>query len=310
MSAVKTDHIMGSLLGLALGDALGAPHEGGMLERALWAIVGTHKGRCRWTDDTQMTIDVIESLIEYGDLEQDDLALRFSQSYRWSRGYGPGAAKILKRLRHGLSWESANRSVYPDGSYGNGGAMRTPAVGLFFAADSEQQLINAASDAALVTHAHPLGIEGAVLIAQTTALAYKAVSSQAIIEKLCQQVKSTEYLTKLNQARRWLQGDDLVTPQMVVAQLGNGIAATESCVTAIYIAMAFRDRSFDELMNFTIKLSGDVDTIAAMACAIWGAARGIDGLPEVQLQRLEQYEQLKVLTQSFAAAIDNHQARR
>lgn len=301
---------MGSLLGLALGDALGAPHEGGILERALWAVVGTHKGRRRWTDDTQMTIDVIESLIEHGNLEQDDLALRFAQSHRWSRGYGPGAAKILKRIRRGLSWASANRSVYPDGSYGNGGAMRAPAVGLFFAADSERQLINAASDAALVTHAHPLGIEGAVLIAQTTALAYKAVSSPTIIEQLCQQSKSTEYLTKLNQARRWLQREDIVTPQMVVARLGNGIAATESCVTAIYIAMAFRDHSFDELMRFTIKLSGDVDTIAAMACAIWGAARGIDGLPKVQLQRLEQYEQLKVLTRLFAVAISNHQARR
>ena len=86
-----TDKTIGSILALALGDAFGARYEGGPLERALWALIGTKNGRRRWTDDTRMTIDVIESLITRGRVDQQDLAGRFARSYRWSRGYGPGA---------------------------------------------------------------------------------------------------------------------------------------------------------------------------------------------------------------------------
>ena len=98
-------------------------------------------------------------------------ALGYYQSTRRSsrtRGYGPGAGKLLKRIRRGQSWESARRSVYPDGSFGNGGAMRAPAVGLFFATDNEEKLVKAAYETAAVTDAHPLGLEGAVLIALAT----------------------------------------------------------------------------------------------------------------------------------------------
>ncbi len=48
----------GCLLGLALGDALGARFEGGIAERALWWFIGTtREGHMRWTDDTQMSLE-------------------------------------------------------------------------------------------------------------------------------------------------------------------------------------------------------------------------------------------------------------
>ncbi len=36
-SDMKTDRMISSILGLALGDAFGAPYEGGVLERTAWA---------------------------------------------------------------------------------------------------------------------------------------------------------------------------------------------------------------------------------------------------------------------------------
>ncbi len=165
---LKTDRIVGSVLALALGDAFGAPYEGGILERAVWALIGRRHGKRRWTDDTQMTVDVIESLVACRRVDQNDLARRFSQSYRWSRGYGPSTARVLKRIRRGQPWDAASRSIYRNGSFGNGGAMRAPAIGLFFATENEDKLIDAACASAAVTHAHPLGREGAVLIALAT----------------------------------------------------------------------------------------------------------------------------------------------
>jgi ADP-ribosylglycohydrolase len=95
---VTRDRFAGCLLGLALGDALGAPHEGGPVARLVWRIIGhTRPGAMRWTDDTQMSLDLADSLVSHGTVVPDDIARRFAASYRWSRGYGLGAAKILSR---------------------------------------------------------------------------------------------------------------------------------------------------------------------------------------------------------------------
>ncbi len=166
----------GALLGLAVGDAFCAPYEGGPLERLAWALIGRTKDhKRRWTDDTQMALDLVTSLLACGRLDQDDVARRFAASYRWSRGYGPAAAKMLKRIRRGMPWQTANRSVYSAGSYGNGAAMRSPVIGLLLYRDP-RSIDAVASQAAEVTHAHPLAIDGAKLIAYATALAVSCSS--------------------------------------------------------------------------------------------------------------------------------------
>ena len=49
--------------GFVYRDRIGAGHEGGFVERLLWRIIGrTRRGERRWTDDTQMSLDVAESL--------------------------------------------------------------------------------------------------------------------------------------------------------------------------------------------------------------------------------------------------------
>ena len=122
MDSMTLERFEGCLLRLALGDALGAPYEGGPIERLLWRLIGTTKqGEMRWTDDTQMALDVAESLVAKGVVDADDLARRFASSYRWSRGYGPGAAKLLKRIARGADWRQANLvsppSTSPCGSW-------------------------------------------------------------------------------------------------------------------------------------------------------------------------------------------------
>ncbi|MCP4697082.1 MAG: hypothetical protein GY862_09555, partial [Gammaproteobacteria bacterium] len=124
-------------------------------------------------------------------------------------------------------------------------------------------------------------------------------------ERICQRVESPEFLGKLYTARSWLQKGGRVSPRMAAAELGNGIAAAESCVTAVFMALSFRNRCFDELLEFAISLSGDVDTIAAMSCAIWGAARGRAALPRERLEQLEQCERLHDLARSLAEAAGN-----
>jgi ADP-ribosylglycohydrolase len=291
----------GCLLGLALGDALGAPHEGGPLERLLWRLIGTtRRGEMRWTDDTQMAMDVAASLAERGALDADDLARRFAGSYRWSRGYGPGAAKVLQRIGRGADWRAASRSVYPEGSFGNGGAMRAPVIGLFHAGRPEK-LIEAARLSASITHAHPLGIEGAVLVASATALALRGCRPLEIVNGAAANCAIADFTGRLEIAAKWLSTGEEPTANEVVRRLGNGIAASESCVTALYLSMRFLERPFLEMQGFIATLGGDVDTIGAMAGAVWGAANGAGSLPEEALAKLEGRAELVALAAALYA---------
>jgi poly(ADP-ribose) glycohydrolase ARH3 len=287
------------MLGLALGDAIGAPFEGGAVERFAWKVIGRlGRSETKWTDDTQMSLDLADSLVACGGVDQDDLAQRFARGFNPFRGYGGGAARLLKRIRKGADWREANRAVFPDGSYGNGAAMRAPVVGVFHAS-RPGGLVEATTRTAEVTHAHPLGIEGAVVVA---AAAAAAAGDEDPFEAAAAEARLDPFVERFGRARAWLRDDAAPEPAEVVGALGNGIAAAESCVTAVYLAARFRAAPFMELLSFTADCGGDVDTIGAMAGGIWGAARGVAALPEDELQRLEQRDRIATAGQDLHAA--------
>ncbi|MCA9174949.1 MAG: ADP-ribosylglycohydrolase family protein [Planctomycetales bacterium] len=283
----------GGLLGLALGDAFAAPYEGGWLERSVWLAIGTAKGgRRRWTDDTQMSLDLAASLIDRGDVDLDDISQRFANGYRWSRGYGSGAAKVLKRIRRGVPWREASTSVYPGGSFGNGGAMRSPVIGMYFAG-SPDVLEEKSKAVAMITHAHPLAQEAAYLIALATATAMTQRTANEVVSACLPVAREPELQRRLGIAHRWLSNRTVPDAKTIKAELGNGVAAVDSVVTALYLAAAGADGPFESVLDSAIAGCGDTDTIAAMACAIWGAAKGKGALPVDKIRKLERADEIQ-----------------
>lgn len=282
--ALTADRFTGCLLGLATGDALGAPYEGGPLERLVWWFIGrTSDGCLRWTDDTQMALNLAESLLEVDGVHPESLAKRFAVSYRWSRGYGPGAARVLKRIQRGEPWQEASKAVYTEGSYGNGAAMRAPVLALFFARD-RAGLLAAARDSARVTHAHPLGVEGAVLIALAAHALLEGRPAAQVLELVQAGCSAPQIIERLNTVRAWTESEAMPSSREVATRLGNGITAATSCPTALYIALRHLKTSFETMMEFIIACRGDVDTIGAMAGALWGIVNGAERLPQVRLE--------------------------
>ena len=283
------DKFKGCFLGLALGDAICAPYEGGFAERLLWRMIGTTKeGELRFTDDTQMSLDVARSFINEGKINQDQLAIEFAESYKWSRGYGPSAGKILKRIRNGLPWQKANVSIYKNGSFGNGAAMRSPMLAMCYLPSNtefEQSVVQSSE----ITHCNVLAIEGALLIAYSTAYALLDITNDELSNRLTDIAKDGVFKEKLKLCKEHLHNDSELNHRQIKKTFGNAITADKSCVTSIYLAMKFRDESFLNMLSFVNKLGGDTDTIAAMSGAIWGAFNGakklqIDELPKIEEQ--------------------------
>ena len=280
-----SDRFRGCLVGLATGDALGAPYEGGRIERFAWKLIGKNwKGEIRWTDDTQMALDVAASWLKIGKIDQDDLANEFSQNYRWSRGYGPGTAKTLRRMRRGSHWSRASTSAYRQGSYGNGAAMRAPVIALFCCNQDFGYMVDAVKKASEVTHCNAVAIEGATLVAFFVYAALRRMRLKDAIEGFYEFYPNSRFRDKIDIFQSWIECDVNPPPGDIALSLGNDASAMGSCVTAIYVAEYFKEREFGSMMNCIIACGGDVDTIGAMAGAIWGANNGFSGLASVCLE--------------------------
>lgn len=289
----------GCFLGLAAGDAYGAPFEGGPLERLAWKLLGkTRSGQFRYTDDTQMSIDTAESFLACKTIDQSHLASTYANSYRWSRGYGPSAAKLLKKVRRGAHWQEVNRGRYPEGSYGNGAAMRAPILALckpYNFTEFEDYVLRCSE----ITHAHPTAINGALLVAETVRLGLLQKSTSDILHRLDELCVRSELKSRLEVCRRAINTRRLLTDSEIRLQLGNGIAAKDSCITAIYLALVYRDNNFTDVLENARRLGGDVDTIGAMSGAIWGAINGDQGIDQDKIDRFENRNRITELADSL-----------
>ena len=135
----------------------------------------------------------------------------------------------------------------------------------------------------IITHAHELGIEGAVLQACAVALAVRqdpatGVRDQDFLDELDARARSPIFQEKLGQTRSLLPAAGPTGRDEVVARLGHGIEAFESVPTAIY-AFLRSPTSFVNVVTYAISLGGDTDTIASMAGALAGAYLGLEAVP-------------------------------
>lgn len=286
MDRTLQQRFTGCLLGLAIGDALGGKFEAQSAEaiRARFScierIIGYPQEEIWYTDDTQMAIGVAEALVAKGEIVEEELCRAFVENYVPSRGYGRGARMVLEAMEAGCDHRSVAERYFPGGSFGNGAAMRVAPVGLLFR-DDRSRLWEQARLSALPTHVHPLGVEGAQLLALAVALATRQdpFDRAAFFGQLVSASVSAEYRGKLIEGARAETPDDLIA-------LGNRIEALHSVPTAI-ASFALTPESYEETIGNVIFLGGDTDTLAAMAGALSGAYLGANRLPSPLVALLE-----------------------
>lgn len=273
------DRFRGCMLGLAIGDALGGKFEAQSAEAirarfpSVESLIAYPREEIWYTDDTQMAIGVAETLAAHGEIVEARLCEAFVANYLPSRGYGRGARAVLEAMEDGKDHRQVAEKYFPGGSYGNGAAMRVAPVGLVFR-DDRQRLWEQARLSALPTHLHPLGIEGAQLLALAVALATLSIQFDraSFFRELSAACQSQPFRERIERGEAVRSSDDL-------AALGNGIEALESVPTAI-ASFGLTPESIEKAIANVIFLGGDTDTLAAMAGAVAGAHLGASKLPQ------------------------------
>ena len=172
----RAEKFRGALVGAAVGDALGARFEGGpSVGESGLAHLGQVLSVLRYTDDTQMTLGMAESLVQRKGFDGAHMSRLFAQHFReepW-RGYGAGPPQVFSLIEQGIPWDQAARVLFGgSGSFGNGAAMRVAPAALL-GSHALEQVITLSKQTAVITHSHELGIEGAVLQACAIAQALR-----------------------------------------------------------------------------------------------------------------------------------------
>lgn len=287
-----------SLAGLSVGDALGAQYFVPTNDPVVLLKDGTvPTGPWPWTDDTDMACTVAAELIQHGEIDRDRIAQDFAQRSDPYRGYGAGAVQVLHQIRDGVPWQKATVAAFPAGSFGNGAAMRIPPLGAYFAGDLDRAA-GQAIRASEVTHAHPEGIAGAVVVAVATAFVAGATIAH-VIPKPDEVLDSVEpYLLSGATAKGVVAARDLLGASVGEAawKLGNGsrVSAQDTVPFCLWAA-ATSLSDYPAAVKACVEAGGDVDTTAAIVGGIVGAYTGLgdrDGVVGVPNAWLGQREAL------------------
>ncbi|MFE9723029.1 ADP-ribosylglycohydrolase family protein [Streptomyces sp. NPDC005794] len=277
-----------SLEALALGDAFGErwfplfrpPRQAYAEVRARRT---PHEPVWHWTDDTALALALQRVLDEYGQVVQDRLALYYALAFDAdrARGYGHGMHILLPELLASpAAWRTLAPRLFEGGSLGNGAAMRVAPLGARFHADLDRAAEQAALSA-VVTHAHPEGVAGAVAVAVAAALSARGgFTLEAVAERTPAGLVRDGVL-------RAVEVPFVTEPWKAAELLGNGqrIRADDTVPFALWTA-ARHPGDLEAALWSTAEGFGDVDTTCAITGGVVGAATGVEGVPaEWRLRR-------------------------
>jgi poly(ADP-ribose) glycohydrolase ARH3 len=246
-----------------------------------------------------MAIGLAESIIKEGSINQRQLGDTFRSNFLrepW-RGYASGPPTIFSRVQKlGITYREAARNLFGgQGSLGNGAAMRIVPVGVFY--HNARDLYEQAARSAEVTHAHPVGVDGAAVQARSIAYAVKLdpreeFPTAKFLQDLLEFSRTPEIETKMRLVKNLISNNTL--PDVASEKIGRSVAVHESMPFAIY-AFLRPPMSFEACLLCAVLNGGDRDTLGAMAGAVSGAYLGIHSIPESWLGKLENRDYIEKL---------------
>ncbi|MGW0200179.1 ADP-ribosylglycohydrolase family protein [Nonomuraea sp. NPDC003201] len=285
---IYRDKARGCLLGLAAGDALGAPAENLSPSeiRRRWGRLTEIEGG--GTDDTEYAIFAASLLVRHGHaLSSADVA----QAYRREiipriagpmRGAGFSELGTVEALRRGL--EPPLTGLVHSHGWSDGLAMRAAPYGVFCPGDPAEAARLVEQDG-LVSGSGE-GILGGRAVAGAVAAAMGGASVQDVVRAALSVIPADSW-TARNVVRACgtlpTTHEGALVEALHEAVVVRHYPWTDVAPEAVALALAAvlaGDGDVEASVTFGVSLGRDADTIGAIAGAIAGAMRGEGGVPE------------------------------
>jgi ADP-ribosylglycohydrolase len=281
----------GSLLGLAVGDAVGTTLEfksPGTFD-PITDMVGDgpfHLNPGEWTDDTSMALCLAESLIEKNGFDPADQMQRY---VRWhddghlsSTGscldIGTTVSGALSRFKQTGDPYSGSTDPW---SAGNGSIMRLAPVPLFFSRDS-LTAIHQSAQSSRTTHGVDVAIDACRYLSALILGAINGASKKDLLSVRYCSIEGYFASQPLSQSIDEIASGSFkrLNPPDIKGT-GYVVKSLEAALWAF-----FHGSSFEEGCLLAVNLGDDADTTGAIYGQLAGAYYGESGIPQRWLEKL------------------------
>jgi ADP-ribosylglycohydrolase len=282
------DRVVGTLLGMAAGDALGAGYEFGTPPDGPAEMIGGGLGHWapgEWTDDTQMAICIAE-VTAAGPIDLVAIGQRFLDWYDTRPpDVGVQTASVLGSADDATELTSCaadHYARYPQRSAGNGSLMRTAPVALTYLGN-DGAIAHWARQVSGLTHADPLAADACVL--------WCVAIDRAVREQRLDGARDGLALLDGPARERWSQALDEAEAAPAESFTPNGfvVTALQAAHAAVHQTPVPDDepgRHLHDALQTAVGIGNDTDTVAAIAGALLGARWGASSVPATWRQLL------------------------
>ncbi len=295
--------IPATLLGLAIGDALGQPFEfckPELFRTANWVGEFREGMACsvplkagQYTDDTKMALQLSLSLVQCKKFDVEDVKDKYVQWIESGdlRGIGVQTANALYKVsqRDKNPGKIISRFLNND-KCGNGTIMRIAPLAIFYRKNNKK-LNNSAIKDAKITHDHIDAIEGNIALCKLIAAIANDKDVDATIEELIKSTPDGNIQCAIENAynfyKHGCEYEDAI-------DFGIKGSADETLATALFCFLRYRN-SFREAVVNSILIGGDTDTRAAIVGALSGTYLGKEGIPQEYIDGVENSQILQAL---------------
>ncbi|MFJ7296205.1 ADP-ribosylglycohydrolase family protein [Streptomyces collinus] len=274
----RIDRAVATIVGSAVGDALGAPFEFGPpgAFSARFPEAGHGGEMCGgggWepgegTDDTHMAVVLAESLLHCGGLDLPDIFARFQA---WAAA-GPKDIGLQTEdvLTNGMPWDLAAAIHFQVSrrAAGNGSLMRASTSAVYFARAGRTATMDAARRIAALTHGDRAAWEGTAVFHELVRLTLSGADPIRALPDVLDLVHPDHrrrYAAVL--ADDWHPGRATESNGAVWPCLGSAVWALRTT------------NSFEDALRAAIDVGGDTDTVAAVTGGLAGAYYGWEAVP-------------------------------
>lgn len=285
------DRFRGVLLGLALGDAFGAPLEAqppSPHDRAHTELTGggwLQLAPGEWTDEAYLALETVKSLLQKRVFDPDDIARRFVEWFRGKpRTVEEHTRKVLQRMAAGETWEEASIAIYQlNPEYASSGSLRRCAPLALFFFNRPQHLPVLTPVLSRITHAHPDAEMACVILnlflAYLTIGEEKKIAYRSILETARE--LSPSLLEVLERAN---------APSISLQPTGKALEALEVAFRAL-----LHTNRFENALIVAVNQGGDTTAVGAITGALAGALYGFHAIPAPWSDLLYKKEELIAL---------------
>lgn len=296
--------IIGGLLGLCIGDAMGVPVEGVsrafLDEKPVNDLVGYESSPIppgTWSDDSSLTFCLAQSLVENKEVNIGDIGKKFVKwlyegywtPFGYAFGIGFTTKVAIERIRSGIN--PARSGLNDEYSNGNGSLMRILPLAFYLYNKKLEDQFEKTHIVSRITHAH---LRSQIACGIFMQFAINLIKGHTIKQSYNNSIRTSLYYyskppfkAELPHFQRILIENINRIPREKIYSDGYVIHTLEASLWCL-----LRNNSYEETVLAAVNLGHDSDTTGSVTGGLAGLYYGLDRIPEKWIKTVVRSENI------------------